>query len=176
MTRLIGDLRLRRQAKDSVGGFEQIKEDVREAWLGYTIESTFQDIRFACRSLRRSPGFTAVVVVTLALGIAANLAMFGLMRAALWRPLPYPEPNRIIMIQVDARNIPHVGATVREVRGLKERSRTLELVSTINPVDANLEYGGEMEHVEAASVSDNFLPLLGVRPALGRMLDSSIDG
>ena len=197
ITRLVGNLRRRRQVEDSpdaelrtyvepseearrealheAGGIEHIKEDVRKAWLGHAIESTFQDVRFACRSLRRSPGFTTVVVVTLALGIGANLTMFSLMRAVLWRPLPYPEPNRIIMIQVDARNIPNVGATVREVRGLKERSRSLELVSTINPVEANLEYAGEMEHVEAASVSDDFLPLLGVRPALGRMLNSSID-
>src|SRR4051812_44363308 len=99
----------RRQARVEAGGIEQIKEEVREAWLGHGIETTVQDIRYACRSLMRSPGFTAVVVATLALGIGANLAMFGLMRAVLWRPLPYPEPNRIITIQVDARHVPNTG-------------------------------------------------------------------
>jgi predicted permease len=164
----------RREALVEAGGIEQIKEEVREAWLGHGIETAFQDVRYACRSLLRSPGFTAVVVVTLALGIGANLTMFSLVRAVLWRPLPYPEPNRIVMIQVEARNSLN-GATMGEVRGLSERSRSLQQVSTIYPVDANLEYAGEMEHVTAASVSDNFLPLLGARPTLGRTLDSRID-
>lgn len=137
--------------------------------------SVFQDIRYAGRSLLRSPGFAAVMVVTLALGIGASLTMFSLMRAVLWRPLPYPGPNRIVVIQVDARNVSNTGATRGELLGIKERSRSFEQVSTIDPADANLEYAGEMEHVAAASVSDDFLPLLGVRPVLGRMLDSHVD-
>src|SRR3954470_10322301 len=165
----------RRQALVDAGGIEQIKEEVRETWRGQGIETTLQDVRYACRSLLRSPGFTTIVVATLALGIGSNLTMFSLMRAVLWRPLPYPDPNRIVMIQVDARNIPNTGATMAEVRGLRERSRSLQHVSTISAVDANLEYAGEMEHVAAASVSDDFLPLLGARPALGRTLDSRID-
>jgi hypothetical protein len=108
----------RRQALVEVGGIEQIKEDVRQVWLGHGIETTFQDIRYACRALMRSPGFTAVVVATLAIGIGANLTMFSLMRAVLWRPLPYPEPNRIVMIQVEARNSLN-GATMGEVRDLR---------------------------------------------------------
>jgi putative ABC transport system permease protein len=165
----------RRQALVEAGGIEQIKEKVREAWLGHGIETAIRDVRYACRSLLRSPGFTAVVVATLALGIGANLTMFSLMRAVLWRPLPYPEPNRIVVIQVDARNRKDTGATMGEVFDLKQRSRTLEQVSMVNTVDANIEYAGEMEHVTAASVSDDLLPLLGARPALGRTLDSRID-
>jgi predicted permease len=165
----------RRQALVAAGGIEQVKEEVREAWLGQGIETTLQDIRYACRSLRRSPGFTVVVVATLALGIGTNLTMFSLLRAVLWRPLPYPEPNRIVIIQVDARNVPNVGATRQELIGFQERSRSFEQVSTIDQSDANLEYAGEMEHVAAATVSDDFLPLLGARPARGRTLDSRID-
>src|SRR5436190_14364452 len=112
---------------------------MRVATLGLGIETMFQDIRYAGRSLLRSPGFTAVLVATLALGIGANLTMFSLMRAVLWRPLPYPEPNRIVMIQVDARNVRDTGATRGEVRGLKERSRSLQQVSMIDSADANLE-------------------------------------
>jgi predicted permease len=166
----------RRQALVEAGGIEQIKEEVREAWLGQGIATTFQDIRYACRSLLRSPGFMTVVVATLVLGIGANLTMFSLMRAVLWRPLPYPEPNRIVMIQVDARNVSNTGATMGEVLDLRERSRSFEQVSMISSVDdANLEYAGETEHVTAASVSDDFLPLLGAGTALGRTLNSQID-
>lgn len=165
----------RRQALVEAGGIEQVKEEVRDAWLGHGIETTFQDIRYACRSLRRSRGFTAVVIATLALGIAANLTMFSLVRAVLWSPLPYPEADRIVTIHVDARNRSNVGATPGEVLDLKELSRSFEQVSTIDSVEANLEYQGEMEHVTAASVSDDFLPLLGTHPSLGRALDSRID-
>jgi predicted permease len=165
----------KRHALVEAGGIEQIKEEVRQVWLGQGIETTFQDIRYACRSLMRSPGFTAVVVATLAIGIGANLTMFSLMRAVLWRPLPYPEPNRIVMIQVEARNSLNAGATTGEVHDLRERSRSFTQVSIIDTADANLEYAGEMERVAAAEVSDDFLPLLGVRPALGRSLDSRSD-
>jgi predicted permease len=139
------------------------------------IETVVQDVRYACRSLLRSPGFTGVVIVTLSLGIGANLTMFSLMRAVLWRPLPYLEPNRIVAIQVDARNVPNAGATRRELLGIRGRSRSFEQVSTIDTDDASLEYAGELDHVTAASVSDDFLRLLGARPALGRMLDSRTD-
>ena len=113
--------------------------------------------------------------MTLALGIGANLTMFSLMRAVLWRPLPYPEPDRIVAIQVDARNVANAGATRRELLGIRERSRSVEQVSTIDTDDASMQYAGEIDHVVAASVSTDFLPLLGVRPALGRMLDSRTD-
>ncbi len=165
----------RRQALVEVGGIEQVKEEVRQEWLGHGIETVAQDIRFALRTLLRAPGFAALVVMTLALGIGANLTMFSLVRAVLWRPLPYPDADRIVTILVDARNRPNTGATPGEVLDLKERSRSFEQVSMIESTEANLEYQGQMEHVTAASVSDNLLPLLGVRPALGRALDSRVD-
>jgi putative ABC transport system permease protein len=79
------------------------------------------------------------------------------------------------MVQVDARNVSNAGATMGEIYDLRQRSQTLERISAINAVDANLDSGGDMEHVSAASVSDDFLPLLGARPALGRTLDSRVD-
>ncbi len=141
----------------------------------FRIEAVWQDLKSARRSLRRSPGFAIVVIATLAIGIGANLTMFSLMRAVLWRPLPYPQADRLVIIQVDARNVSNTGATMGEIYDLRQRSRTLEQVSAINAVDANLEADGDMEHVSAASVSDDFLPLLGARPAVGRALDSRTD-
>lgn len=139
------------------------------------VSSVFQDIRHACRALLRSPAFTAIVLATLSLGIGASLTMFSLMRAVLWRPLPYPEPDRIVTLQVDARNVHDTGASPGELLDLKMRSRSFTRLATIDATDAGIELGGETEHVKAAGVSDDFLPLLGARPALGRTLDSRTD-
>jgi predicted permease len=165
----------RRQALLEAGGLEQVKEAVRSAWIGNGIETVIRDARYAVRALLRSPGFSAVVVLTLAVGIGTNVTMFSVMRAALWRPLPYSDPTRIVMLQVDARNVENAGAAPGEVLDLRARSRLLKDLSTINVVDANLDYRGEMEHLSAASVSDDFLPLLGARPVLGRPLNSKVD-
>lgn len=165
----------RRRARIDAGGLEQVREEVRGAWLGHGIETPLRDLSYAVRALRRSPGFTTVVVLTLALGIGTNLTMFSVLRAALWRPLPYPNSDRIVLVQVEARGVPNAGGAPGELRDLRDRSRRIESLSMISVVDANLESGGEMEHLSAASVSDDFLPLLGARPALGRLLDSRID-
>ncbi|HYI95677.1 MAG TPA: ABC transporter permease [Bryobacteraceae bacterium] len=165
----------RRQALIETGGIEAIKENVRDARLGQSIETACQDVRHAFRSLRRAPGFSILIIVTLAVGIGASLTMFSLMRGVLWRPLPYPEPDRIVTIQVDARNVPSAGATRQELVGIRTSSRSFEQVATIDSSNATLQYAGEMEHVSAASVTDDFLPLLRVRPAIGRLLDSRLD-
>jgi putative ABC transport system permease protein len=165
----------RRQAVLEAGGLEQVKEAVRGAWLGNGVETTIRDMRYAARALLRSPGFTIVAVLMLALGIGASVTMYSVMRAVLWRPLPYPEPGRIVMLQVDARNVENAGAAPGELLDLRARSRLFEDLSMISVVDANLDYNGEMEHLAAASVSDDFLPLLGARPALGRPLHAQID-
>ena len=91
---------------------EQIKRESQKLWLGYGVETTLQDVRYACRSLLNAPGFAVVVIMTLALGITVTLSMFSVMRAVLLRPLPYPDPGRIVMIQVDARNTTNAGATM----------------------------------------------------------------
>jgi predicted permease len=165
----------RRQARMEAGGVEQVKEEVREAWLGNAIETAIRDLRYAFRTLRRAPGFTAVVLFTLALGIGGTVTMFSVMNATLWRPLPYPSPHRIVFVQFDARGVADAGAAPAEVLDLQARSRLLEHVSIFGGADANLEYNGEAEHVAAASVSDDLLPLLGAGTALGRPLNSRTD-
>ncbi len=179
--RFIAKLLRRRRAEETLDAYRKIANGLarvevrRQTWLGRGIETAAQDLRYACRSLLRSPGFTAIVIATLALGIGATLTMFSLMRAVLWRPLPYPEPNRIVTIRVDARNVSNTGATLGEVLDLKERGNSFDQVSMIDTGEANLEYMGESEHIAQARISDDFLRLLGARLELGRMLNSRID-
>jgi predicted permease len=164
----------RRLVLVETGGIDSIKEGVRDVWIGRGIRTTADDVRFACRCLMRARGFATIVIATMALGMGATLTMFSLMRGVMWRPLPYPEPDRIVTIQVDARSVANAGAALGEVLDLKERSHSLEQVSMLDTGTATLTYRGESERVTHAGVSDNFLPLLGARPTLGRLLDSRL--
>ncbi len=165
----------RRQALLDIGGLDQLKEQVRDTWLGQSLETTRQDLLYAVRSLRRSPGFSLLIVATLSLGLGASLAMLTLVNAILWRPLPYPDAPRLVTLQVDARQRVNVGATPGELVDLRQRSQSFSHLSTLDSVEANLEYQGLKEHVDAISASDDLAPLLGVRPALGRLLHSPLD-
>ena len=88
----------RRQARWELDGLEQVKEQVRDLRMATTLESIFQDLRFASRTLLKSPGFAAVAILTLALGIGVNTAIFSVVYAVLLRPLPYHHPQQFALI------------------------------------------------------------------------------
>lgn len=166
----------RREALLELGGIERVKEEVRDGRVGQEIITTLRDIRFAGRLLGRSPGFAVVATLTLALGIGANVAVFSVMRSVLWRSLPYPDADRLVLLQVDARGVVNAGAAPGEVLDLRARSRLLDSLETINGVDAHVYVNGEYERVAAASVTDGVLTLLGAAPlAMGRMLHAAED-
>lgn len=143
---------------------------------GSIMESVLQDLRFALRGLRRSPGFTVVAVTTLALGIGASTVVFSVLHSVLWRPLPYPAGDRLVVLRADVRGVANVGLAPGEVLELRARMRSLDALETVNGVHAHVEVDGEHEYVAAASVTDGFLPLLGMaRPALGRTLRADED-
>jgi putative ABC transport system permease protein len=159
-----------REARLEFEGMEQVKEQVREVRLGTVIESVFQDIRFAWRALGKSPGFTAVAVLTLALGIGVNTAIFSVVYAVLLRPLPYDRPGQLAFIWSSFKSAssraPTSGPGLFEIR---HRSRLLQDTSAIWV--GNGTFTGDMnpEQVKVAFVTPNFLQLLGVRPVLGRV-------
>jgi putative ABC transport system permease protein len=126
-----------------------------------------QDARYALRVMRRSPGFTLVAVLTLALGIGVNSAIFSLVHAVLLQPLPYADPDRLVAVWNRWENNPSAGLSNPELMDYAERSRTISIAALASGA-VNLGGGGEPERVSAAYITSNMLPVLGVAPARGR--------
>lgn len=132
------------------------------------MEALIQDLRFAARQLRRSPGFTVVVIVTLALGIGANTAMFSVVQAVLLRPLPYVDAGRVVSV----RNTSAEGqftVSERELQVYRGLDDVFEGLGFYHFGSVNLSGEGEAERVRAGVVAFDLLPLLGARPAVGRV-------
>jgi hypothetical protein len=131
----------------------------------------FQDVRYCLRTLRKSPGFTAVVIATLALGIGANTAIFSIVDAVLLRPLPFPKPDQLIRLvdNLPGASLHDVGMSVPELWDLQERSGVFDEVSAVWPIDANVTGKGHPERIELLAVSPNYFSLLGVKAQLGRV-------
>jgi putative ABC transport system permease protein len=167
-----------RQARLELGGVDQVKEAVREKRAGALLETLWQDVRYAARMLARSPGFSAVAIATLALGIGANTAIYTVLEAVLIAPLPYAEPSRLVMLWTDFRESkqPRVPASGHELLEIRRRSRQLQEVGGIWVGAGSLTGEGEPERVRLALTTWNFLPIFGVPPQLGRTLLPSEEG
>ena len=130
---------------------------------------TSHDLRFATRTLRTRPGFTAAVVATLALGVGASTAMFSLVDAALLRPLPFADAERLVVLwgvagpERDPR-----GASIPEIADWRELNRTLTDVSAADQISLTLRAGDEPERVAGEMVSSGYFTLLGARAERGR--------
>src|SRR5213075_9564 len=151
---------------------------VRQERIHSWLHSLFSDCRFAFRMLRKSPGFTAVAVLTLALGIGANTAIFSVIDAVLLKPLPYHEPDRLVMVWEDASFIgfPRDTPAPANYADWKALNQCFEDMAAMDWRSFNLIGGGEPEKIQAYGVSANFFPLLGVQPLLGRSFLPEEDG
>ena len=166
----------KRAALIEVEGVEQVKERVRDVRLGSAIEAGARDARYAARVLWRSPGFALVVIMTLALVIGPNAAIFSVVHAVLWRSLPYPDAARIVVVEADTRGLPTAYALSGAVFDVRTQSRLITGIAQVEGRDATLEIDGVMERVASARVTDGLLPLLGATPLmLGRTLVAAED-
>ncbi|HEY6293785.1 MAG TPA: ABC transporter permease [Terriglobia bacterium] len=154
-------------ARREFGNVTLLEERGREVWQWPSLESFLTDIRYGLRQLRRNPGFTAVAVLTLALGIGANTAMFTVIDSVLIRPLPFRDAER--MVEMETRYGSNVsGVAWRDYPLIRDQCQSLENVAAYNPGSAVILAGGGAHTVAAVTVTANLFDLLSVRPALGR--------
>ena len=160
----------RRAARIALGGVEQIKEQTRDAWGAGALEGLRQDVRYGLRSIRQNPGFAAAVVLTLGLGIGANTAIFSIVNGVLLRPLPYGEPERLVVVRqtLTTPATPSLGFSEKELLDYRAASRTLEDLVEYHTMSFTLLGGREAERVQTGVVSRGFFDVLGVPPLLGR--------
>ncbi len=160
----------RRAARLRLGGSTQLREINRELRGLPFFETFFQDIQYAIRTLRKNPGFTVVCVLTLALGIGANTAIFSVVSAVLLRPLPYPNHERLIRIEEQHPQWTNANSTYAGFLDVQHRTKMVENISAYRPWVFNLTGDGQPEQVEGALVSGDFFAALGSKPFLGSMI------
>src|SRR5580698_5948501 len=136
------------------------------------------DLKFACRSLARSKGLTVTVVLTLALGIGANAAIFSLVRGVLLRPLVNRDEDRLIYIRQSAPgiSIENTGFSVPEIQDLKSRVTTLSEFGDFSTIGFTMVGLGEPREVRAGVVGGSYFDVMGLHPVLGRLLGPGDDG
>src|SRR5579862_4124114 len=138
--------------------------------MGVGMDGLLQDVRYAVRTLKKSPAFVTITVLTLALGIGANLAIFAVVNAVLLQPLPFHEPDRLVRVFDDlgGAGAKNVGMSVPELQDV-QRSGVFEQISALFPGSTALSGGDRVERIELLGTSPNYFELLGAAPALGRI-------
>ncbi|MEO8661584.1 MAG: ABC transporter permease [Bryobacteraceae bacterium] len=162
-----------RRVRLEFGGLDQIKEECRDARGVQLLDTLARDLRYALRVLRKSPGFTIVATVTLALGIGANTAIFSLLYGVLLRPLPYHDPASLIVLHETTPMVGVVSPSYPNYLDWRAQTRAFSNMAVINSVAFNLSGIERPENITGIAVSPNFLSLLGIHPLLGRDFDPS---
>jgi cell division protein FtsX len=166
----------RRRASLTLGGLEQVKEAVRDEWRWHAVKTLLQDARHAIRSLVRSPAYTLAALLTLALGIGANSAIFSLVNGVLLRPLPYRDGERLVLLEAsESRTGDVVPFSIPEVFEVREQSPSLETVVEHHSMTFTLLGRDEPERVSTGVVSAEYFDALGVEPVQGRTFRAEDD-
>src|SRR3982751_3329036 len=159
----------RREALRVFGPVAGVKDDVRDKWLSRFVEVAAQDVRYGVRSLRRNPGFALVVIITMALGIGANTAIFSVVNGVLLRPLPYKDGDKLVVLH-QGQGDPvanDIGFSPKEIDDYRQ-ARSLSDVVEFHNMFFNLLGRAEPERLAAGVVSANYFDVLGVQPLYGR--------
>ncbi len=158
-----------------------VREQTRGTWSWNWLELLLRDVRYGTRTLRRTPGFAAIAIVVMALGIGANVAMFTIVRSVLLKPLPFTDPDRLVTVYErevagddELQMNPVAGGVFAE---WKTQNHTFEDLALAGPAEGNLSgAGGQLpEKIHGVNCSWNLLPLLGVKAALGRGFTAADD-
>ena len=165
----------RRVALAAFGGLERFKDDARDEYRSRLVDELGQDIRYAVRVIRRNPGFGVAAALTFALGIGASTAIFSVVHGVLLRPLPYKDPDRLVVLwerqpgRGNDRNV----VSVPNFEAWRSRARSFDGMAALVPLPATIGVAPNPEHVMGAEVSPGYFETLGVSPALGRTFASS---
>jgi len=164
----------RQAARRSFGGITQTKEVYRQVGSFMWLEEGQRDLRFAFRTLRKSPAFTIAATATLALAIGTNTAMFSVLNAVLFRPLPYRSPEQLAMLWTEdpTQNLHEGRSALWDVEHWQHHSQSFTDIATFDSVSMLLTGADETEQIVGASISANLLSLLGVQPVLGRSVST----
>jgi putative ABC transport system permease protein len=168
-----------RMARREFGNVSLTEQRSREVWQLPALESIVADLKFVFRRLRKSPGFAATVLATLAIGIGANVAVFSVLNSVILKPLPYPEPDRLVSLNLDAPGAEGLASFESGLRlsasmyfTFSEHNRTFQSLGVWIPGTSNVTGFTQPEEVKAVNLTDGVLETLGVPPMLGRSLSA----
>ena len=159
----------RRQAILQFGAAEAVKEDCREQSSGFWLETLLSDVRYGIRMMARSPGFTIIAILTLALGIGANTAIFSVVNGVLLNPLPFPQPEQLVSLSESKPNFATGSISYLNFRDWQRNNHTFSAMAISRSLSFSLTGSGEAEQLKAELLSSDYFSLLGVKPVIGRM-------
>ncbi|MGH9727218.1 MAG: ADOP family duplicated permease [Candidatus Acidiferrales bacterium] len=174
-------LQAEQSARREFGNAGLVREATRDQWglptaVGWRwLEQFLQDLRYGVRTLRNSPGFTAVAVLTLALGIGANTALFSIVNGVLLDPLPFPEPGRLVTVDASKPNLPDGSISYLNFLDWHRLNRSFSFFAVSRSTGYLLTGMGAADELDAVVVTSDFFPMLGTKPVLGRWFTSGED-
>lgn len=150
-----------------MGRLEQVSDRTREGHAGHFLETLWQDLRYGARTLRRSPGFTVVAVLTLALGIGANSAIFSVVNAVLLRPLPFRDPGKLCLVTESLPSFPILGPSYQNYVDFRDQAKSFEGIAAVHIDFMNMTGRGEPQRLRTEMATSTLFPLLGVNALEG---------
>src|SRR6202453_1406868 len=162
-------------AQRELGNAGVIQDVTHDQWAWWWLENVLQDVRYGARTLRKSPGFTAIAILTLALGIGANTALFSVVNGVLLNPLPYPHPEQLVMLHESKPNFKNGSISYPNFLDWQKDNQSFSGMAVSRNYAFTLSNAGEPEQLRGRLISSDFFNVLGVKPVIGRTLSSGED-